>query len=82
MRIALEIVPVLERTRLALINIDRHHPRPFFAAHDAPFAPRRETGAAQTEAVRLYERCGYARRAAFGGYPDNGLSRFYAKVLG
>jgi len=40
-----------------------------------------ETGAAQTEAVRLYERCGYARSAAFGGYPDNGLSRFYAKVL-
>jgi putative acetyltransferase len=40
-----------------------------------------ETGAAQAEAVRLYERCGYTQRAAFGGYPDNGLSRFYAKVL-
>jgi putative acetyltransferase len=40
-----------------------------------------ETGAAQTAAVRLYERCGYTQRAAFGGYPDNGLSRFYAKVL-
>jgi putative acetyltransferase len=40
-----------------------------------------ETGSAQAEAVRLYERCGYTQRAAFGGYPDNGLSRFYAKVL-
>jgi len=40
-----------------------------------------ETGAHQTEAMRLYERCGYGRRAPFGGYPDNGLSLFYAKVL-
>jgi putative acetyltransferase len=40
-----------------------------------------ETGAEQTQAVRLYERCGYQRRAAFGGYPDNGLSLFMAKPL-
>ncbi|MEO5733131.1 MAG: GNAT family N-acetyltransferase [Rubrivivax sp.] len=40
-----------------------------------------ETGAAQTEAVRLYERAGYARCASFNGYPDNGLSVFYAKRL-
>jgi putative acetyltransferase len=40
-----------------------------------------ETGAAQTEALRLYERTGYTRRAAFGGYPDNGLSVFYEKSL-
>jgi putative acetyltransferase len=40
-----------------------------------------ETGRDQTEAVRLYERSGYARRAAFGGYPDNGLSAFYGKAL-
>lgn len=40
-----------------------------------------ETGAQQTEAVRLYERCGYRRRASFGGYPDNGLSVFYEKSL-
>lgn len=40
-----------------------------------------ETGARQAEAVRLYERSGYRRRAAFGGYPDNGLSVFYEKSL-
>jgi putative acetyltransferase len=40
-----------------------------------------ETGRDQTGAVRLYERCGYARRTAFGGYPDNGLSVFYGKRL-
>lgn len=40
-----------------------------------------ETGRDQAEAVRLYERCGYRRRAAFGGYPDNGLSAFYGKRL-
>ncbi len=40
-----------------------------------------ETGRDQTAAVRLYERCGYAPRAAFGGYPDNGLSLFMAKRL-
>lgn len=40
-----------------------------------------ETGEEQRAAVRLYERCGYRRRGAFGGYPDNGLSVFYEKVL-
>jgi putative acetyltransferase len=40
-----------------------------------------ETGARQTDAVRLYERSGYTRRTVFGGYPDNGLSVFYEKSL-
>jgi putative acetyltransferase len=40
-----------------------------------------ETGALQTAAVRLYERCGYRRRPSFGGYPDNGLSLFLEKRL-
>ncbi len=40
-----------------------------------------ETGSDQREAVRLYERCGYTRRGAFGGYPDNGLSVFMSKAL-
>jgi len=42
---------------------------------------RLETGRDQVEAVRLYERCGYTRCAAFGGYDDNGLSLFYGKRL-
>jgi putative acetyltransferase len=40
-----------------------------------------ETGRDQHEAVRLYERCGYRVRPAFGGYPDNGLSLFMQKAL-
>ncbi len=40
-----------------------------------------ETGRDQVEAVRLYERAGYRRWGAFAGYPDNGLSLFYAKDL-
>jgi putative acetyltransferase len=40
-----------------------------------------ETGRDQLQAVRLYERCGYRRRAAFGGYADNGLSLFFEKRL-
>ena len=42
---------------------------------------RLETGEAQRAAVRLYERCGYRRCGAFGGYPDNGLSVFMRKDL-
>jgi putative acetyltransferase len=30
-----------------------------------------ETGPLQVHALRLYERCGYARRRVYGGYPDN-----------
>ena len=30
-----------------------------------------ETGPPQVEALRLYERSGYVRRGAYGGYPDN-----------
>ena len=40
-----------------------------------------ETGREQIEAVRLYERSGYAPRGPFGGYPDNGLSVFYGKAI-
>jgi putative acetyltransferase len=49
--------------------------------HGVPLALL-ETGRDQHAAVRLYERCGYRRRGAFGGYPDNGLSFFFEKSLG
>jgi putative acetyltransferase len=42
---------------------------------------RLETGRDQHEALRLYERSGYRRCAAFGGYPDNGLSVFLDKRI-
>jgi len=40
-----------------------------------------ETGPEQSDAVRLYEACGYTRRGTFGLYPDNGLSVYYGKSL-
>ena len=40
-----------------------------------------ETGSEQREAVKLYERCGYKQRGAYGGYADNGLSLFMSKAL-
>lgn len=40
-----------------------------------------ETGPEQTDAVRLYERCGYTPRGIFGIYPDNGLSVYYTKAV-
>jgi putative acetyltransferase len=40
-----------------------------------------ETGPPQTHAIRLYERCGYAPRGPFGGYPESEASLFYAKRL-
>lgn len=40
-----------------------------------------ETGRDQTEAVRLYRRCGYQPRGPFAGYDDNGLSLFLEKRL-
>ncbi len=40
-----------------------------------------EPGSDQREALRLYERCGYTRRGAVGGYPDNGMSLFIGKAL-
>ncbi|GAA3860515.1 GNAT family N-acetyltransferase [Celeribacter arenosi] len=41
-----------------------------------------ETGDELDAACRLYERHGFARCGAFGGYADNGVSVFYEKPLG
>ena len=42
---------------------------------------RLETGVAQPESLRLYERRGYQRIGAFGPYADDPLSLFYEKKL-
>lgn len=44
-------------------------------------AMRLETGGASPEALRAYERLGYRRRGAFGGYVENGSSIFMEKQL-
>ncbi len=42
-----------------------------------------ETGTSQPEAIRLFERCGYAQCPAFGDYPKNDpYSYFMQKTLG
>jgi putative acetyltransferase len=38
-------------------------------------------GPRQPEALRLYERCGYSRRSAFGKYEEHPLSIFFEKRL-
>ncbi len=56
MRCALEIVAILERSRLALISIHRQIARPRIAAHEAPFCARwkpRTTQTAQTALLYL-----------------------------
>ncbi len=47
MRIALEIVAVFERTRLALVGIHRKHPRRGLGAHQRPFSTGRKTRTAE-----------------------------------
>lgn len=42
---------------------------------------RLETGEDSPEAIRLYERLGYARRGPFAEYEENGSSVFMEKVL-
>ena len=42
---------------------------------------RLETGEESPEAIRLYERLGYARRGPFAEYEENGSSVFMEKVL-
>ena len=56
MRIGFEKIAVLERAGLALIGIDRHQPRLWLLPHKAPFAPGRETGAAEPAQPGIFER--------------------------
>ncbi len=43
---------------------------------------RLETGIHQPDAIRLYEKAGYARRGPFGDYTNDPLSVFMEKVVG
>ena len=46
-RIAFEIMPVLEGAGLALVGVDRHQPRRGLGTHQRPLAAGREAGAAE-----------------------------------
>ena len=52
-RIALEVVAVLERARLALVDVDRHQSRRRLGRHELPLAAGREAGAAQAAQPRV-----------------------------
>src|SRR5690554_1145183 len=54
MRIALEIVTVLERTRFTLVDVDRHQARTVEVLYDAPFSTGRETRAAQAAQAGVF----------------------------
>ena len=56
-RLALEIVAILEGAGLALVAVDGHQPRALFAAHEAPFASRREACAAETAQAAIGKSC-------------------------
>ncbi len=56
MRIALEVVAVLEGARLALVDVHRHQARRGLGAHDLPLAPGREARAAEAAQARVLHR--------------------------
>src|SRR5690606_19883567 len=53
-RIALEVVAVLEGAGLALVDVDRHQARAVEALDDAPLAPGREARATETAQARVF----------------------------
>ena len=54
MRIALEVVAVLERAGLALVDVDGHEPRRRFGRDDLPLAAGREARAAEPAQARVF----------------------------
>src|SRR6185369_6129930 len=54
-RITLEVVAVLERAGLALVDVDGHQPRRGLGADDLPLASGREAGAAEAPQRRGLE---------------------------
>ena len=55
-RIALEVVAILEGARLALVDIDRHHPRREFSPDDAPLASSGKAGPTQAAQAGILHR--------------------------
>ncbi len=66
-RIALEVVAVLERAGLALVDVDGHEARRGLGADDPPLAPRRKAGAAQAAQSRILERRDHGLDVALAG---------------
>ena len=52
-RVALEVVAVLERARLALVDVDGHQPRRRLGRHQLPLAAGREAGASEAAQARV-----------------------------
>ncbi len=56
MRVALQVVAILERAGLSLIRVDRHEARPRFLAHEMPFATCGKARTAETAQPRVLHR--------------------------
>ena len=54
-RVALQVMAVLEGAGLALVDVDGHEPRFGLIAQDAPLAPGGEPGAAQPPELGVFE---------------------------
>ena len=53
-RVALQVMAVLEGAGLALVDVDGHQPGRGLIAHDAPLAPGRKSGAAQAAQASVF----------------------------
>ena len=67
MRIGFEQNAILERSRLAFVDVDGHQPRRGLGADDAPLAPGREARAAEAAQARLLERRDHRLDVALAG---------------
>ena len=77
-RIAFEIIAILERARLALVAIDREQPRRRLGAHQRPFASGRKAGAAEAAQAGIADDLDEVVARALAA--DAGLEQFIAAV--
>ena len=66
-RVGLEQDAVLERSRLAFVDVDGHQPRPRLGADDAPLAAGRKARAAEAAQARVLERHEHGLDVALAG---------------